>query len=205
MSQAPDFLGAIIAGGRSRRFTENSSQHNDKFLNSFGGTTLLGHIISRAQAQISPLILNVNGELARVRPYGLTVICDDIAGRGPLGGLLAVMKEAQVRGHSHIITFSGDCPFFPEDYAARMTADSDASIMIARSDGKDHPVMGRFAASLSNDLAAYLENGERRVMQWIKRHDYNKVVWDDKNPDPFFNINSPSDLAAAEKYLKRLI
>lgn len=208
MTNRCDFPGVIIAGGRSRRFISDaysapkSSDLKDKFLQPFGPATLLGFIVRRAQAQISPLWLNVNGDQARVRSYGLEVLSDEIPDRGPLGGILAAMNRAKNRGYRHIITFSGDCPFFPDDYVARLSADSPASIILSNSEGRDHPVMARFAVSLGDDLAAYLAGGERRVMEWIRQHPYEKVVWDNKNPDPFLNINTADELAAAKKYLK---
>lgn len=167
----------------------------------FGQTTLLGHIIDRAKKQISNLILNVNGDVGRVLSYGLDIIGDEMADAGPLGGILAAMKAAKAKGHRHIVTFSGDSPFFPDDYVKRLTGERDVRIAIARSGDKQHPVMGVFEVSLYDDLKAYIENGERRVMWWVKRHSHGEVVWDIKNPDPFFNINTRQDLDEAEKYL----
>ncbi len=193
-------LGVIIAGGQSRRFNDNS-QHSDKFLTPFGKTTLLGQIIRRAQQQIPDLILNVNGDVSRVRSFGLDVISDDLSDAGPLGGIHAAMTAAKARGYSHIISFSSDSPFFPDDYVARLLAQNDVRIAIAKSGEKAHPVMGIFEVSLLDDLKAYLASGERRVMWWVRQHPHKEVVWDNENPDPFFNINNRQDLAKAEKYL----
>lgn len=146
-------------------------------------------------------MLNVTGDVSRVSPYGLDIISDHIQGAGPLGGIHAAMKTAQIKGHSHIVTFSGDCPFFPDDYVKRLLEKSDAKVIISKSGDKSHPVMGLFNVSLIDDLAAYLISGERRVMWWVRQHDFEEVVWDKNNPDPFFNINSQQDLAVAEKFL----
>lgn len=194
-------LGVIIAGGQSRRFNENQSQEIDKFLTSFGRTTLLGHIIDRAKAQIPDLILNVNGDVDRVQPYAMEVIEDEYPDVGPLGGIYVAMKAAKAKGYSHIVTFSSDSPFFPEDYVERLASVRDVKIAISKSGDKFHPVMGLFDVSLLDDLKDYLNSGERRVLWWVKRHPYEEVVWDIKNPDPFLNINTQQDLAAAEKFL----
>ncbi|PCI33081.1 MAG: molybdenum cofactor guanylyltransferase MobA [Alphaproteobacteria bacterium] len=200
----PGPLGVIIAGGQSRRFQDSPSSHSypiDKFLAPFGGTTLLGHIIHRARKQLPDLMLNVNGDPARVAAYGLDIIGDEVPDAGPLGGILATMTSAEAQGYAHIITFSSDSPFFPGDYVAQLRAVQNMPIAIARSGDKIHPVMGLFAVSLRQDLAAYLEQGDRRVRGWIARHSHKEVVWDNKNPDPFFNINRIEDLEAAEQYL----
>ncbi|MBL4800902.1 MAG: molybdenum cofactor guanylyltransferase [Emcibacter sp.] len=204
-----DPLGVIIAGGQSRRFQpppslsegQESGDPIDKFLMPFGQTTLLDHIIHRARQQISNLILNVNGDVARVMSCGLDVIGDDRPDEGPLGGILAAMKAAKARDHRHIITFAGDSPFFPDDYVARLVGVKGRRIVIAESGGQCHPVMGIFEVSLYDDLKSYIDSGERRVMAWVKRHPHSKVVWDKKTPDPFFNINRQEDLENARKYL----
>ncbi len=194
-------LGVIVAGGQSRRFNESRPEEIDKFLMPFGKTTLLEYIIDRAKKQVPNLILNVNGDVDRVLPYGLDIIKDDFSDAGPLGGIYTAMKEAAAKGHSHIVTFSSDSPYFPDDYVTRLTERQDIKIAIASSGEKYHPVMGLFEVSLRDDLKAYLESGERRVMWWVRRHPYRQVVWDKKNPDPFLNINTEQDLAEAEKFL----
>lgn len=209
----PDVLGVIIAGGQSRRFRGPQIQARqfqddpdpspplDKFLMPFGDTTLLDYIIRQAKKQLSNLMLNVNGDVARVMSYGLDVIEDEMADVGPLGGVLAAMKAAKAKGYAYIVTFSGDSPFFPADYVKRLVAEKNVQISFAKSGDKNHPVMGIFEVSLYDDLKAYLEAGDRRVLWWIRRHSYREVVWDDINPDPFFNINRREDLVEAERYL----
>lgn len=167
---------------------------------------MLGHIIERAKKQTSQLILNVNGDQNRVLtydlPHELTMIKDDFPDSGPLGGILAGMRFGQAQGFDHMVTFACDTPFFPEDYVARLLGCHEAPVVLSQSHGKAHPVMGLFAASLADDLQIYLEQGGRRVMDWINRHDPKLVVWDNIDPDPFFNINHPEDLERAQKYLK---
>lgn len=216
-------VGVIIAGGQSRRFqgssqnfsTHKDSGHKDKFLMNFGSGTVLSHIVDRAKQQISPLWLNINGDLGRVSSYDIDAFSDEHDTVGPLAGILAAMKKAKARGFSHIVTFSGDSPFFPDDYVARMvSALGGDSIKLAiayttnehiTDKGKDrpHPVMGIFAVDLQNDLEAYIHQGERRVMGWVRQQEYGKIVWDKIEPDPFFNINHPKDLTEAERYLAK--
>ncbi|VAW03470.1 hypothetical protein MNBD_ALPHA01-1775 [hydrothermal vent metagenome] len=209
-------LGVIIAGGQSRRFNETSQNPDrpvDKFLMAFGSTTLLGHIIDRAKRQIPHLILNSNGDPDRLQPFGLDIISDEIKDVGPLGGILSAMKAAQAGGHSHIISFSSDSPFFPDDYVARLVGavqKNNVRIAISQSWGvksrgkseiRSHPVMGIYEVSLQDDLGSYIKSGGRRVLPWINQQPHEKVVWDTSDPDPFFNINRPEELAEAEKFL----
>jgi len=219
MAEVPErnvtYLGVILAGGQSRRFNPppqspatKQDKPRDKFLAPFGGTTLLAYIIGRAKKQCPDLILNVTGPQSQYASYDLDMIADDYCDVGPLGGLLAAMNYAQKGDYSHIVSFSCDCPFFPEDYVARLSQNIQMTrekIVVSQSgkgdEEKIHPVMGLFSAALRDDLEASIKRGERRMMGWIRQHAYKKVVWDNKNPDPFLNINRPEDLLEAEKYL----
>ncbi len=213
-------LGVIIAGGQSRRFNlppqvppDQSQARIDKFLMPFGTSSLLGHIIDRAQKQVDRLVLNINGDAARLPAHiaalGLEIISDEIKDIGPLGGILTAMKLAKKNEFSHIITFSGDSPFFPDDYAARLmsavgTTDAKIAICQSRDEAGEihrHPTMGIYQADLQEGLAAYIHDGGRRVMAWIVGQPHKELVWDNISPDPFLNINRREDLAAAEKYL----
>lgn len=224
MTEGVKPLGVIIAGGQSRRFNlplqmppdqlhDQPQARIDKFLMPFGRSSLLGHIIGRAQKQVDRLVLNINGDPARlpahIMAYGLEIISDEIQDIGPLGGMLTAMKLAQKNEFSHIITFSGDSPFFPDDYASRLMSavgTTDAKIAICQSRDENgeihrHPTMGIYRADLQEDLSAYIHGGGRRVMGWIMKQPHKELVWDNISPDPFLNINRREDLTAAKKYL----
>ena len=50
-------------------------------------------------------------------------------------------------------------------------------------------------------LEAALRAGERKIDRWTLRHGVREVAFDDTPVDPFFNINTQEDLAAAELVL----
>ena len=72
-------------------------------------------------------------------------------------------------------------------------------VAIAGSRGRAHPTFALLPLDLADDLAAFLAaGGSRRARDWLARHDPAIVDFDDgpDGLDPFFNINTPSDLAA---------
>jgi molybdopterin-guanine dinucleotide biosynthesis protein A len=74
-------------------------------------------------------------------------------------------------------------------------------LAIARCGGRDYPVFGLFPVGLAGDLAEFLATSRNlAVMAWIDRHASSVVEFDAPRgaPDPFSNINTPDDLAAAE-------
>ena len=71
------------------------------------------------------------------------------------------------------------------------------------------PWFGLWPVALSADLSAYLASGERRMRGWIERHGHiisefppllqggQPLVRGGEPLDPFFNVNTPEDLAFA--------
>jgi len=200
-------IGAILAGGLGRRMG------GDKPLKDLGGRPLLTRVACRLAPQVGCLVLNANGDLTRfaglVELRNVPVVVDTLADHpGPLAGLLGVMEWAAAQTDiRHILTAPADCPFLPRDLAMRMIAAAGPGPVLARTAAADgtthsHPVVGLWPVSLRDDLRhALVVEGQRRVGQWAARHQPSFVDWPDTPLDPFLNLNTPEDLAAAENLL----
>ncbi|MEM0991048.1 MAG: molybdenum cofactor guanylyltransferase MobA [Pseudomonadota bacterium] len=192
--------GIILAGGQARRMGGG-----DKALLALDGRPLLAHVIERLDAQVDEIALNANGEASRFSPFGLPVIADTVAGFvGPLGGVLAGMRWAAARGHSHIVSAAADTPFFPTDLVARLQAakGSQPISMAATQDPErglsEHPTFALWPVNLADDLEQALTTSTmRKVIVWTSRHGCARAVFD--GDYPFFNVNTPEDLARAEQ------
>ncbi len=200
-------VGAILAGGRSLRM---GGQDKSQLL--LGGVSLINHVVSRAQPQVSKLIINgpSNKEFSKL---GFPVVEDSISGfAGPLAGALAAMQWTLENAPNArwLATFATDAPFFPNDMVEKMIVGIKADngeTAIACSAGRDHPVFALWPMSVKDKLENAIENdGLRRVGQWFENQNVVRVdfpVSDAANPiDPFLNINTADDLALAEKMLK---
>jgi molybdopterin-guanine dinucleotide biosynthesis protein A len=198
-------LGILLAGGRSERMGGG-----DKCLVELGGRSLLAHAIERLRPQVGSLVLSANGDPGRFARFGLPVAADTVPGfAGPLAGILAGMLFARDRmpGIRHVATAATDSPFFPADLVARLSAalDDGRELAIARCGGRDYPVFGLFPVGLAGDLAEFLATSPNRaVMAWIDRHASSAVEFEASGgaADPFFNVNAPDDLAAAETAIR---
>lgn len=65
-----------------------------------------------------------------------------------------------------------------------------------------HPVFGYWPLSCAEDLVAFLTEGTtRKVLAFVDRHPNATAKFDAgaNGSDPFFNINTPEDLRAAEQ------
>ena len=196
-------VGVLLAGGLSRRFGGG-----DKSLNVLGGQSLIARIAERARPQVDALILNASGAPARFGDLGLAVVADVAPGAlGPLAGVLTGMAWARthVRGTQWVATFASDAPFVPHDLVARLldaAVNAGASIAMARSAGRAHPVCALWSVELMDDLRrAVADEGLRKVMAWVERHANVEVEFSADPVDPFFNINTPEDLREAERLL----
>jgi len=200
--------GIILAGGLSRRMGGS-----DKSLYSLNGKSLIAHVIERLHGQAAPIALNANGAPSRFSAFGLPVIPDETADfAGPLAGVLAGMRWAAKAAPDacFIVTAACDTPFFPMELVEKLLASTDGAypcVALAASGGKVHPVFGLWPVALADDLTLSLEAGTRKVLHWADRHPHFIVEFAFADfggnlVDPFFNANTPGDLAEAERLLK---
>jgi molybdopterin-guanine dinucleotide biosynthesis protein A len=195
--------GVILAGGLSRRMGGG-----DKCLRPIGGKPILAHIVERVRPQVATLVLNANGDPARFAAFDLPVAADVVAGfAGPLAGVLTGLEwAARHAPQCHwVASFAGDAPFLPRDLVARLLAAVErdgADLACAASRGQAHPVFGLWRADLAAPLRkALVEEGIHKVDRWTARYKLVHVDFAAEPVDPFFNANSPDDLAAAERLL----
>lgn len=194
--------GVILAGGLSSRMGGG-----DKCLLSLGSETLLQQVIARLRPQVSAMVLNANGDASRFADYGLQVVADGIDGyAGPLAGVLAGLDWAAAQGADHIVSVAADTPFFPTDLVQRLnTGRGSAPLALAASiDPKRgqvrQPTFGLWPVALRDDLRAALQDGLRKVVIWTDKHGGTEVLFEPVNgQEPFFNVNTPEDLAIARQ------
>lgn len=190
--------GVILAGGRAQRMGGG-----DKGLLPLAGRRIIDHVIERLAPQCGRLAINANGDPARFADLGLPVLADPVPGQpGPLAGILAAMDWAAGVGAAAVVTVAADTPFLPPDLVARLTAAATAGSSIAASpDGsgrmRAHPTFGLWPVALRDRLAQAIAGGERRLWHWAEACGAVQARFGSQPFDPFLNINTPEDLAAA--------
>lgn len=198
-----DVMGVLLAGGLSRRF-----HGGDKCLQVLGGITLLERIAALAAPQVGALVLNINGDAGRFPDLGLPVLSDTLAGHaGPLAGVLSAMDFASehIPDARWVATFATDAPFVPNNWVGCVLAAvtrEQARLGTVTSKARRHPVIGLWPVSLRTELRHALEvDGVRKVAAWTSGYKVATVDFEFEHIDPFFNINTPDDLAAAHDLL----
>lgn len=203
-----EVAGIILAGGLSSRMGGG-----DKGLLPLGDKSVLDRVTARFTPQVGPFALNANGDPARFSGFPHPILADTVTGfPGPLAGILAGMEWAARETDAEMIaTVAADTPFFPDDLITSLAAaveGRDETIAVARSSGRLHPTFALWPIELNGSLRHFLvEEGNRRVLSFIERHRFIEVDFPllprhSGTLDPFFNINTPADLAEAERILK---
>ena len=200
MSATPT-LGLVLAGGLARRMGGG-----DKPLTRIGGATILARVLGRLKPQCTRMVLNANGDPARFADTGLPVIPDNVPDfAGPLAGILAGLDWAAAHAPdvAYVASVPGDCPFLPRDVVARLHQAREATglpLACARSGEWRHPVVGVWPVALRDDLRHALTKEDlRKIEIWTARHGVALADWPAEPVDPFFNVNTPEDAAAAER------
>lgn len=198
-------VGVILAGGKSSRMGGG-----DKPMLELGGEPMLARIIRRALPQVDQLAINANGAANRFAEFGLPVLADRIGGfHGPLAGIHAGLTWARSAHARHLLTIAGDTPFFPDDLSARLSfGREDESIVVAASATGAHPTFALWPTNLTKDLEQHLTSGgTRKVIAYIEQHGHVSVIFPPETlpggiVDPFFNVNTPNDLADAQRLVQ---
>ena len=194
-------LGLLLAGGLARRMGGG-----DKPMAQVGGVPILRRCIEAMRPQCAALALNANGDAARFAAFGLPVIADDVPGfAGPLAGVLAGLDwcAAHRPDIAWLASVAADSPFLPADLVARLhaaRAGEGARLACAASGGHTHPPIGLWPVDLRAELRhALVVEDIRKIDRFTARYRVAVVEWASEPVDPFFNANTPEDLAEANR------
>jgi molybdopterin-guanine dinucleotide biosynthesis protein A len=170
-------LGVVLAGGRSSRFG------SDKALAVLGGKRLLDHAVARLGGWCDDVVV-----AGRETAVAQGIPDWPQADMGPLGGIAAGLRHAEANGFDSALTCSVDSFDLPENLPELL---AHPPCYLA-----DQPVIGHWPASAARALEQILTtDGKHSLRQFIDTIDAIAV----KTAAKPAHINTPADLAAAEK------
>lgn len=184
--------GLILAGGRGSRMGGV-----DKGLQPLRGKPMVAHVIERLAPQTDTLAINANQNLGSYCAFGHPLWPDTIPEfEGPLAGLYTGLLHCDTQ---YLVTAPCDSPFLPNDLVARLyeavaAGHAKAAYAATGSGGlhQSHPVFCLLDKSALTSLAAYLQQGGRRMLAWLASIDAIEVRFDDESA--FRNINTLEEL-----------
>ena len=198
-----NILAVVLAGGQSKRFGEDKNQAK------LGNITLLEHVLAKVTKKFEKILIISNQNLNIKTLNSITIVPDCIQGNlGPLVGVLTAMKwiKKNNKQYQWVATFPSDTPFFDtsiiEKYKSRINL-NESLLYFVRSNQKRHNIFGLWSVKLmdilENDL---INNNFRKVEEWANKIGVETINVKIDKFDPFFNINTKTDLEEAEKILK---
>ena len=170
----------------------------DKGLQLLNGSPLISWILQRVGPQVSEVLINANQNHDTYAALGFRVVKDCIGGfAGPLAGMHAGLLVAK---YDRVAFVPCDTPFLPVDLVPRLLApltSENVDLSVARTGTRVHPVICVARKRLLPHLAAFLNQGGRKVDAWFSTLNVMEVAFDDQ-PAAFRNVNTLEELRAAE-------
>ncbi len=164
-------LGAVLAGGQSRRFG------SDKALALLAGTPLIAHVLDALRPQVAALVV-----VGRDHAGERSLPDRPAPGLGPLGGLAAALSHAAAHGFDAVLTSGCDLPDLPPDLRERLAP--------APAVATGQPLLGLWPAALAERLDRHLaDGGDRSLRRWVAVAGAREV-----DLGRFRNVNTPADL-----------
>jgi len=181
--------GVVLAGGRGKRMGGK-----DKGLVAYQGRPLIEHVLQRLQPQLKRLIININRNQARYQQYNHPLFSDLWADfRGPLAGIATAFSQCNA---DYLLFCPCDTPQLPDDLVARLietiNREPQSRLAVVESPRGLQPLFCLIHRSFEPSLLTYLNNGERRVQQWIKQQ--RPAICHYDSDVPFRNINYLAEL-----------
>jgi molybdopterin-guanine dinucleotide biosynthesis protein A len=208
--RAPDAIAAVIlVGGRSQRMG------HPKPTLALAGRPLLARVLDVARPLASEIVLvaaegqTLPPELLRHDAGLVRVVHDRLVAAGPLPALALGLT---VIAAPIAVALPCDAPFVRPavlaDLVGRLTAPGGAAVdaVVPRWGGRLQPLVAAYRRGLAPVLDALVAEGERRL-QAVERLPNVRVVDEDAlrpldpGGDSFRVLNTPADLAAAERTL----
>ncbi|WP_447725781.1 molybdenum cofactor guanylyltransferase [Sphingomonas koreensis] len=172
-------LGAILAGGQSRRF---GSDKAEAMLN---GRSLIEHVADALGRSCGALVV-----CGREYPSLPSLEDRPRAGLGPLGGLCAALAYGKDAGFDAVLSAPCDAPGLPEDILPRLSEKGGSAYVV------NLPVIGLWPCALAGQLHAYLEQeADRSLRAWARAASATPV----ELAHALTNINTPVELAALQR------
>lgn len=193
MQHSADRLGAVVlAGGKARRY----GGADKAALDCGDGRTIARRLLDElGRAGIEQVIVSAN-ETQRYEPLGRPVVADLRPGAGPLAGIEGALTYFAGRTDATVL-LACDLPGISANQIAALTqaylAGSARIVAAQTGDFFWHPLCAVVHNGILEAVAAAIDAGRLGVQALWRQLEAVAVRFEDDTP--FFNVNSPEDLA----------
>ena len=184
----------VLCGGRGSRLGGVA-----KPLVGLGGKPLLAHVIERLRPQVDAILLSCATPSTGYERFGCPIVEDRVAGAGPLAGIASSIPHVLT---PWTLTTPADTPFLPADLVAALAPAclrSGAAVPMAA--GRRQNLTLLLDRANAECLAAFYAKGGRAAHRWLDGSAAEAVELPEEG---LFNVNTPEDLAWAQRALTAL-
>ncbi len=188
---------AVQAGGHSSRMGR------DKALIPLSGIPLIEHVLRRA-AGLGEEVLITTNRPADFAYLGVRLVADRRPGAGALFGCLTALEAAQ---GDTVLLLACDLPFVCRPLLEHLLSlANEAQLVIPRWNGVLEPLQAVYSRACVEAVREAVQAGQQRmidILPKVTRRVVDEATLAQFDPDglSFFNVNTPQDLARAERVL----
>jgi molybdopterin-guanine dinucleotide biosynthesis protein A len=165
-----------------------------------GGSPLISYVLDAVRGAGLETVV-VAKPASELPPLTCPVVRDESEARHPIAGLLAALAAA---GGAPVVVLACDLPFVPSALVSHL-AGLDEPVAVPSLDGRLHPLLARYHPSAGAPLARALQS-QRPLREAVAAINPRLIGEEElaRFGDPgriLFNVNTPEDLAVAERTL----
>jgi len=189
--------GVILAGGENRRF----SGKNKAFVQ-VAGKRILDHIYGVFSDLFEEIILVTNDPIQYLE-WDFNIVTDLFPIRSSMTGIHAGLFYT---GNQYAFIAASDTPFIKKEVVETIlnNMESHADVVVPETSEGLEPLCALYSKECLNPIKQQLEKEKFKIDHFFQKVRIKKIpekMLREKDPDliSFFNINTPADLARAEK------
>ena len=186
-------VGVILTGGMSRRFGSPKAfaKYGDQMFYEIAAQRL-APFVDKIVISTSLELLPRWKEIEDISPVEIVTDVEKFAGEGPLSGIYSTIAVVEA---DYYLVLPCDMPFIGTEILIELVNNGTSEDVISfQSQDRKHPLVGLYSRSNFEQLSIFLEQGNRRVMDYL---DIVKTSWITIEPEDewmFQNINQPGNL-----------
>lgn len=196
-----DLTIVIQAGGRSSRMGQ------DKGLVRLGGRPMIEHILEKVDDLGDDVVLVTNTPTQYLH-FGLRMAGDETPGAGALPGLRTALRVATGK---YVLVVACDMPFLQRDllhHLIHLAFETDKDVIVPRWDNQLQTMLAVYKRTTCLTAVDHaLADHQARMISFfpsvlVHKVEPEEVAQFDPHGRSFLNINTPEELAEAEKLLE---
>lgn len=199
MVRIKEISGVILAGGANSRFGGTTKSNMI-----VGGISIISRMVNVLSEIFEEIIIVANKpeEFQSLQKY--KIVQDEYKKIGPLGGIHAAMNAAS---NPVVFVFAGDMPFISKELILRQIESfrkAECNALIPRMNFRNEPLHAIYSLSAFIKLDYFLHmNQGNAIKDFLGKIEVNYLDLEETPAykSVFTNINTPSDLTAAETIL----